>query len=123
MSTLDWCGLAAMAAIVLAFWWIRRLPAYIAASSAIVGVFAVMPYMSIDVVRPVDWWVMTVGLLAFAFGLLIVRVMLIRSVSLLLLGRLDQPSSDLFRHDIRGRLDDMRRFGLVRNADRGYTLT
>jgi hypothetical protein len=123
MNALDWCGIGALAAIVLSFGSIRRIPAYIGATSAVVAAFAVAPYLGVDVVRSADWLVMTAGLAACAFGLLIVRVMLVRSVSLLLLARLGEGPSDLFRRDIRGRLDDMQRFGLIRSSDGRYTLT
>jgi hypothetical protein len=123
MTILDWCGLGSLAAIGAAFYWIRNVPAYIRTTAMVVACFAIGTWLTASPARASDWWVMTLGLAACAFGLLIVRVMLIRSVSLLLLGRLGRESGDLFREDIRGRLRDMRHFRLIHVSDERNTLT
>lgn len=67
---------------------------------------------------------LVIGLALYAFGLAIVRVMLHRSVSLRLLARLGEPTAeDASRLDIRGRLHDIVRFGLVRSRGEIYQLT
>jgi hypothetical protein len=60
---------------------------------------------------------MCAGLCLAVFGLLIVRVMLTRSVSLHLLRRLQASLNDEFTRDIGSRLDDMRGFGLIRDVE------
>jgi hypothetical protein len=124
MTMFDWAAIAAFAAIVLVFYAVRRIPAYIAATTSIVVGFAAATAGPVAAAGGLaDWAVMVLGLLSCTFGLLIVRVMLIRSVSLLLLSRLGGETGDLFRADIRGRLDDMRRFNLIRPSRETNTLT
>jgi hypothetical protein len=67
---------------------------------------------------------MVVALLLCIFGLLIVRVMLVRSVSLRLLARMDSGENESMGEDIGGRLSDMRAFRLIQAAPDGKnTLT
>jgi hypothetical protein len=70
-----------------------------------------------DFSRPSEWIVMTLALLASSFGLLIVRVMLIRSISLNLLRNLDRAVESTFTEDLGRRLGDMRKFGLIEAKD------
>ena len=114
MTALDWYGIAALAAIGAAFVLVREVPKYLVAAAAVVVGFASATLLAgAAVARPVDWVTYTLGLAACAFGLLIVRLMLVRSVSLRLLSRLERPASDPFLEDIGGRLEDMARFRLI----------
>jgi hypothetical protein len=116
-------GLAAVALIGLGFYLVHRVRAFLLWSAAVVSGFAVVTYPSLPAERVPAWAIMIVGLLAVALGLSIVRVMLIRSVSLRLLAGIDGARPDTFEDEIRQRLDDMRLFHLVRRADGRTTLT
>ena len=87
MSVLDWYGLAALAVISLCFYAVRSVPRYIFACALAIVAFS---WVTRDFLlhAPAPWIVMCGGLCLTAFGLLIVRVMLTRSVSLHLLRRL-----------------------------------
>jgi hypothetical protein len=119
MTVVDWSGIAGVAAITMVFYAVRRIPAYVGLSIVLIAGLGILT----SVQPPADWWVLMVGLSACAFGLLIVRVMLIRSVSLLMLERIAGVPGDVFNEDIRGRLADMRRCRLVRATPRGNMLT
>jgi hypothetical protein len=116
MAVLDWYGLAGMAAISLIFYAVRRVPRYIFACALVILAFG---WATRDFLlrTPVQWIVMCAGLCLAVFGLLIVRVMLTRSVSLHLLRRLQASLNDEFTRDIGSRLDDMRGFGLIRDVE------
>jgi hypothetical protein len=120
---MEWYGIGAVALIGLAFYTVHRIPAFLVASAVIVGGFTFITFQSPAAPRFSEWCVMTAGLLAWAFGLSIVRLMLIRSVSLQLLGRIDGATADSFQVDIASRLNDMRAFRLVRGSDDGNVLT
>jgi len=123
VTEMEWYGLGTVALIGLAFYALRRLRVFVAASAAVVGAFTVITYPSLPVERRLEWFVIAAGLLASTVGLLIVRVMLIRSVSLQLLARIDGAEADSFQEDIRDRLNDLRAFHLVRSTEAGNTLT
>jgi hypothetical protein len=114
MSVLDAYGLGALAAIALVFYFVRRIPAYVGLCVAAVVAFAASTFRLVAWDEPSEWIIMTVGLLFSVFGLLIVRVMLIRSVSLRMLGRIDAGTNESMGEDIGGRLGDMRAFRLIR---------
>jgi hypothetical protein len=116
MTEIDWYGLAGIAAIALGFYALRRIPLYLLACALVIVAFgwATRDFL---VATPVQWIVMCAGLCLSAFGLLIIRVMLTRSVSLHLLRRLQASLDDEFTRDIGSRLSDMRGFGLIRDAD------
>lgn len=122
MSALDLYGMGTLGLLGLVFWCVRRVPGYLALVTLIIGGFAVATSM-FETGPVLTRIVMTAGLAACAVGLLIVRVMLVRSVSLQLLGRLEGAGTDAFDEDIRGRLHDMRAFHLVRTTDGVNTLT
>lgn len=118
MDTLDLYGLGALALLGLIFTIVRRIPLYVAACLLLVGAFLWMTIPLVDWMRPGEWMVLTSGLLLCCFGLLIVRVMLIRSVSLQLLRRLaGGESGEGIREDIGGRLKDMEFFRLIRRGE------
>jgi hypothetical protein len=113
VSALNWYGLAALAAIALIFYFVRRVAPYVTLCSVVVAVFAARAW---PLHNPSESIVLSLGLLLCVFGLLIVRVMLIRSVSLRLLGRMESGTQDGFSEDIGARLHDMRAFGLIRTT-------
>jgi hypothetical protein len=123
VTEMAWYGLGTVALIGLAFYALRRIQTFVAASAAIIGAFTVITSPSLPAERRLEWFVITAGLLASAVGLLIVRVMLIRSVSLQLLARIDGAGADSFQDGIRDRLNDLRVFHLVRGTEGGNTLT
>jgi hypothetical protein len=117
MTSPDWYGLAALTALLLIFYYVRAVPAYVALGAAVALGFGAATFGLLDWSSASEWIVMTVGLLACAFGLLIVRVMLIRSVSLHLLRGMEGAGPDSFGEDIGARLNDMRAFGLIQTSD------
>jgi high-affinity Fe2+/Pb2+ permease len=122
MTALDFYGMGALGLLGLVFCFVRSVPAYLVLASVVIGAFVVGTPLSTTGLAATRI-VMTTGLVACAVGLLIVRVMLVRSVSLQLLGRLDGARSDVFTEDIRGRLHDMRAFHLVRTLEGVNMLT
>lgn len=119
MSVIDLYGAVAVALIAVVFYFVRKIPAYIGICAAIVVGFAVVTFPMVDLHSPSDWMVMTVGLGLSSFGLLIVRVMLVRSISLRLLRSMDGTEASTFGDDLSGRLGDMRAFHLIQTVDGG----
>jgi hypothetical protein len=85
--------------------------------------FAAISLKSVDWAHPSQWVVVNCGLLLCVFGLLIVRTMLIRSVSLRRLARIAARQPGAMTEDIAHRLDDLRRLGLTRSLDGKNSLT
>ena len=123
MTAIDGYGAAALLAIALVFWFIRTIPAYLAAGALIVAAFGAITFGSLSWAEASNWLVMTSGLMLSVFGLLIVRVMLIRSVSLNLLGSMHGQRKESFGEDIGARLGDMRKFGLIETTGKDNSLT
>src|SRR4051794_6664008 len=123
MATLDCYGLGALVLIALVFYLVRKIPMYIALCGVICVGFVAVTASGADFSHPSEWIIMTLGLLASSFGLLIVRVMLIRSISLTLLRNLDNAVESTFTEDLGGRLGDMRKFHLIEAKDERSTLT
>jgi hypothetical protein len=119
----DWYGLGAAALIGLAFYACRRPGTYAAATGLVLAAFAFVSYALWSAERLGDWLLTIVGLAGLAFGFLIVRIMLLRSVSLQLLARLDGSRADPFDEGVAGRLNDMRTYRLVRSTSGGNELT
>ena len=124
MVSLTWYMVGALAVVLAVFYLVRKIPAYLALSVVVVGAFAAATLSRVDWGWPAEWLVMVVGLLLCVFGLLIVRVMLVRSVSLRLLARMDSGKIEGLVEDLGARLGDMRAFGLISAAPDGRsTLT
>ena len=71
-----------------------------------------------------EWILLTVGLLLYWFGLVIVRVMLTRSVSLRMLADYDRGEvHNTASEGIASRFQDAATFGLVIGEQDGYRLT
>jgi hypothetical protein len=123
MATLEWYGLGALALIALVFYFIRKIPMYIALCGVICVGFIALTAPGADFSRPSEWIIMTLALLSSSFGLLIVRVMLIRSISLNLLRNLENAVQSTFTEDLGGRLGDMRKFRLIEAKGQESVLT
>ncbi len=119
MDSLSSYAVAALALILLVFYFVRKIPAYLALSSVVAAGYAGVTGASLDWRRPSEWLVFVAGLLLWTFGLLIVRLMLVRSVSLRLLATMDGGVEETIVEDIGGRFHDMRSFRLTRTEDDG----
>jgi hypothetical protein len=119
MMPLAWYAIAALTIVLGIFYFVRRIPAYLALTVVVVAGFAAVTAGRVDWTQGAEWVVIVVGLLLCIFGLLIVRVMLIRSVSLQLLARIDGGGQESIGEDIGRRLHDMRSFRLIRTAPDG----
>ena len=122
MIAMEWYGIGAAILLALSFYFVRRVGWFVICGAAILAGF-IGSSRSNGAQRASDWYVMTAGLLASFAGLLIVRLMVIRSVSLQLLGRIDGAAAAAFHDEISGRLRDMRVCRLVRSTERGNALT
>ena len=123
MTAIDGYGAVALLVLAMVFWFIRTIPAYLAAGGVVVALFAAVTFSSVSWAEASNWLVMTAGLGLCVFGLLIVRVMLIRSVSLNLLGSIHGQRKESFGEDIGARLGDMRKFGLIETQGESNSLT
>ncbi len=119
MSLLDCYGIGAVALIVPVFYFVREIRTYLALSAAIVGTFGAATVSRVHCGQCSEWVVMVVGLFLSVFGLLIVRVMLIRSVSLQLLAKIESGGQESIGEDIGRRLLDMRYFHLIHTTPDG----
>ncbi len=123
MTGLEAYGLAADALLALAFWFVRGAARFAACGAAIVAACAGGAFAA-SAGRLDEWALMTAGLLATALGLLILRVMLVRSVSLHLLGRAGGLHDADYAGDIQRRLLDLQSGGMVRRGlDERFALT
>lgn len=121
MKALDWSGLVSLALVGLTFYFVRNIRAYVLTGALVVlGTAAVTLLMD---ELSAEWVVLVTGLGLFAFGLLIVRVMFIRSVSLNMLRSMDLGTQETFGEDIGGRLSDMRAFHLIQTSGGENALT
>lgn len=123
MGPLAWYGLLTLAAIGVIFYFVRKIPAYLGTAGCTVLIFAWATFPLLDRARPSEWIVLAAGLLLCVFGLLIVRVMLVRSVSLRLLRSIDEGQAERMNEDIGGRLADMRGFRLIETSGGHCSLT
>ena len=122
---MDVYGLGAAALVVTIFWFVRKIPWYLALSVAVAVACAAATFrLAASGGAWAEWAVLVAGQLAGIFGLLIVRVMLVRSVSLRLLRSIKTGQPETIVEDIGRRLDDMRAFRLVGAAPGGrFALT
>jgi hypothetical protein len=123
MTALDAYGVGGLALVVLVFVSVRHVSVYAMLGVAVIGGFVLATSRSASAHTASTRLVIAIGLSAWVFGLLIVRVMLVRSVSLRLLARIDSSSRDAFDAGIRARIGDMQRFHLVRETTGGNMLT
>jgi hypothetical protein len=127
MKSFDWWGLVSFLLISFAFYTIRkRIFLYIIFCVAIIGSFVLFTRGAFEQAgRPPEWFILIGGLALYAFGLLIVRIMLSRSVSLHLLARLTGGQNpENVEDEIANRLRDMLHYRLVAvDGNQVYTLT
>jgi hypothetical protein len=123
MITLDWHAIGAIALMLSVFYFIRNVRVYLILCVVIVVGFAVATFGSFADQHVFEWIVIICGLLLCAFGLLIVRTMLIRSVSLGMLQRLASGQQGSMEEEISHRLSDMRYLGLIKTSDGNVALT
>ena len=120
---LDVVGAAAFLLISMAFGIVRGQPArFLAVCAAVIAGGAVLTRDA----RPAgpDWGILFAGLALYSFGLLFLRTMLRRSVSLRLLAACaDERSPAAVREDIGRRLGELSRYGLARRVGPEYRLT
>ena len=125
MNTIDLFGIGAFILITVLFFLIgSRANIFHLTCAALIAAFVIRTGKNVDPDLLGEWIVMTIGLTLYWFGLVIVRIMLTRSVSLQMLavyakGEQKQKTSE----GIAGRLKDATHFGLMRANDADYTLT
>jgi hypothetical protein len=122
-ASFDWYAVFTLGFIFVIFYFIRTKILFLLACALVTLSFAAVTLKSADWARPSQWVVVNCGLQLCVFGLLIVRTMLIRSVSLRRLARIaaDQPGA--MTEDIAHRLDDLRLLGLTASLDGKNSLT
>src|SRR4051812_4007029 len=116
MTALDLYGVIATASVFLAFYFVRNVAGYIKTCIAIVLGASIATGLSVVADTLAEGVILVGGIALLAFGLLFVRLMFIRSVSLNLLRSIQSGSPTGFGEDIGGRLRDMRTFRLIRQA-------
>ena len=113
MDGLSSYGILALAVLALTFYFVRQIRAYVIACGVLVCGFAALTLRYAREGALGEWVVAVLGLGLCSFGLLIVRVMLIRSVSLLLLGEIAAGRPGRMDERLGGRPSDMRAFRLI----------
>jgi hypothetical protein len=123
VSEFEAYGVGAVALIGFAFYVLRRVRPFAIAAALVAAAFVIATYPPPPGEMLVEWYVLTMGIAAEIVGLLFVRTMLARSVSLHLLAHIDGLATDSFERDIDERVGDLRGFRLVRTIDGRNTLT
>jgi hypothetical protein len=125
MSLIDSLGIASFSLISISFYFVRsRLLLFGVIWVLIIGLSAVFALRHASPAYPAEGAVLIAGLFLYGLGLLVVRVMLRRSVSLRLLGGYlpGQAAGDI-REEISARLIDARLYHLVTLDRDVYRLT
>ena len=125
MNTFNMLGLATFLSITILFFLIRFYPIVFHVVCAIlIGGFVHWTGRKLNMDSIGEWTLLTTGLVLYWFGLVIVRVMLTRSVSLRMLSGFDrQEQSVRSEEGIASRLQDATHFGLIVPSEKGYALT
>jgi hypothetical protein len=123
LGSFDWYAIFTLGCVFVIFYFIRKTPLFLLASTLVTLSFAALSVGSVAWGRPSQWLVTNCGLQLCVFGLLIVRTMLIRSVSLRRLARIAAGQPGAMTEDIAHRLDDLRRLGLTGSLDGKNSLT
>lgn len=119
MDILNLYTLVTFVLICAIFYFVRKIPFYVTGCALIIAVFLWRSYHVVQRAQTAEWLLAGFALILCSFGLLIVRVMLIRSVSLQLLARLAGGESAAgVSQDIGGRLKDMEYFQLIRRGEK-----
>jgi hypothetical protein len=125
MNSINLFGLSAFILITIFFFLIgSRANVFHLFCAVLIVTFVIRTGKHLDFAFLGEWIVMTMGLTLYWFGLVIVRIMLTRSVSLQMLavyakGEQEHKTSE----GIAGRLNDAAHFGLMRADGSGYVLT
>jgi hypothetical protein len=123
MNILQVSGLIAFIFLSLAFYLARRMSVFNIVCAAIMCGFL---FWGVRIHQPFspEFFVMLFGLLLYWFGLLIVRVMLQRSVSLhMLLSYFQGRRAETIQEEVSGRFKDALFFRLVTEDGRTFRLT
>lgn len=125
MNTFNVLGLATFIAMTILFFIVRSYPIIFHIVCAIlIGAFVHWTGRKLHMNSIGEWTLLTVGLVLYWFGLVIVRVMLTRSVSLRMLADYDRREQSVTSADgIAARLEDATHFGLMVAKGDGYGLT
>jgi hypothetical protein len=125
MNALDMVGIAGFVLITGSFYFICNPLSVFAAVGAAIAVMCAVASSTVGASSPgADKIMLVLGLALYCFGLLIVRIMLRRSVSLHLLSRYaGGDAAPSVATDIARRLEDAEQYGLVARADGVYSLT
>jgi hypothetical protein len=123
MDTLQVSGIAAFTLLSLAFYVARKMVLFNVSCLAVLGGFFLTNLYRKAEISP-EFGVMTAGLFLYWFGLLIVRVMLQRSVSLhLLMSYFLQDPAETIQEEVSSRFRDALFFRLVNRTDETFSLT
>jgi hypothetical protein len=122
-GSFDGYAIFTLGCVFVIFYFIRKTPLFLLASTLVTLSFAGLSVGSVAWGRPSQWLIANCGLQLYVFGLLIVRTMLIRSVSLRRLARIAAGQPGAMTEDIAHRLDDLRLLGLTRSVDGKNSLT
>jgi hypothetical protein len=122
-ASFDLYAILALTCILFIFYFVRTMGPFFTACTLVTLTFAAVSSRSVDWAHPSQWIVLNCGLQLCVFGLLIVRAMLVRSVSLRLLARIATGQSSSMTDDITGRVKDLRRLAVIRSVDGKNTLT
>ena len=123
MDTLQVSAIVAFTLVSLAFYIARKMVLFNVFCQAVLGGFFLANlYREAGV--SLEFGVMTAGLFLYWFGLLIVRVMLQRSVSLhLLMSYFRKDPAETIQEEVSGRFRDALFFRLVNRTEETFQLT
>ena len=125
MNSVDLFGLGVSVLITILFFLIGSRPnVFHLLCAVLIGAFVFRTGKNLEPHLIGEWIVMTLGLTLYWFGLVIVRIMLTRSVSLHMLA--DYARAERGKTTSEGiatRLNDATHFGLMQGTESGYRLT
>jgi hypothetical protein len=122
VNGIELAGTACWLLLVAAFFLLRRAATFSLAAIALTGAFLVR-CATADAPGLARSVAMTIGLIGMWLGLLLVRAMLGRSVSLGMLGALAAGRNAGFADAVAGRLDDAATLGLIVSDGKRWALT
>jgi hypothetical protein len=116
---LEWLGAIFGALLFLNFCLLRRIVLYCIGGALALSAFAFLSWAQFHD-RPQEWLVLSTGLALDWSGLLAVRIMLARSVSLRMLSALSAGNAPITAgEEMAGRFRDMRYFQLISRTNEG----
>jgi hypothetical protein len=125
MDLLTGFALATFVLITILFFLVRKRPVFYHLICAfLIGLFVHWTGRLLTGDRISEWLLLTVGLILYWFGLVIVRIMLTRSVSLRILSNYHHGQHTITASEgIAARLKDAKQFGLVLYRNERFRLT